>query len=78
MSKINAIPDVQVGQLRKSGSADATLTFQTNSINAVVIDASQNANFTSTGSTTIPRGTTAQRPSPAVNGMIRSNTDIGG
>ena len=29
----------------------------------------------STGSLTLPRGTTAQRPSSAVNGMIRYNTD---
>lgn len=74
MSTINAIPDAVVGQLRKKGSADANLTFQTNSTNAVVIDASQNANFVSTGGTTIPRGTTAQRPSSPVNGMVRYNT----
>jgi hypothetical protein len=73
-STINAIPDPQSGQLRKKGAADANLTLQTNSINAVIIDNIQNANFVSTGSVIIPCGTTAQRPSPAVNGMFRYNT----
>ena len=73
-STINVIPDPTSGQLRKKGAADANLTLQTNSINAVQINNTQNANFVSTGSVTIPRGTTAQRPSPAVNGMIRYNT----
>lgn len=74
-STINAIPDPQTGQLRKKGAADANLTLQTNGINAVKIDNSQNANFVSTGAITLPSGTTAQRPSPAVNGMWRVNTD---
>lgn len=73
-STINVIPDIAKGQLRKKGAADANLTLQTNSINAVTIDNSQNANFVSTGSVTIPAGTIAQRPSPAVNGMFRYNT----
>jgi hypothetical protein len=73
-STINVIPDITSGQLRKKGAADANLTLQTNGINAVTIDNAQNANFVSTGSVTIPRGTTAQRPSPAVNGMFRYNT----
>jgi len=74
-STINVIPDIAKGQLRKNGgTADANLTLQTNSINAVVIDNTQNANFVSTGAITLPRGTTAQRPSPAVNGMWRYNT----
>lgn len=76
-STINVIPDTVKGQLRKSGgSADDNLSLQTNSIDAVKIDNAQNANFVSTGATTIPRGTTAQRPSPAVNGMLRYNTDL--
>jgi len=73
-STINVIPDPISGQLRKKGAADANLTIQTNSINAVVIDNAQNANFVSTGATTIPRGTTAQRPASPINGMIRYNT----
>ena len=64
--------------LIKTGAADNNLVLQTNSANAVTINQLQNANFVSTGAVTIPRGTTAQRPSPAVNGMIRYNTDFGG
>ena len=74
-STINVIPDTVKGQLRKrGGSADANLALQTNSTNAVVIDNAQNANFVVTTAITIPCGTTAQRPSPAVNGMFRYNT----
>jgi hypothetical protein len=60
--------------LIKSGASDANLAFETNGIDAVVINGSQIANFVSTGAVTIPRGNTAQRPSPAVNGMMRYNT----
>lgn len=74
MSNINAVPDPQTGILRKYADGTANLTFQTNSANAVVINESQIANFVSTGAVKIPAGTTAQRPSPAVNGMFRYNT----
>ena len=50
------------------------LEFQTANTSALVISANQNANFTSTGAITLPVGTTAQRPSSAVNGMLRYNT----
>jgi hypothetical protein len=60
--------------LVKTGAGDANLSLQANGANAVTINQLQNANFVSTGSVTIPRGTTAQRPSPAVNGMFRYNT----
>jgi hypothetical protein len=60
--------------LIKTGASDANLVLQTNSANAVTINQLQNANFVSTGSVTIPAGTIAQRPSPAVNGMFRYNT----
>lgn len=72
MSSINAIPDTQIGLLVTSGDNTATLNFQTNSINAVVISSTQNANFTSTGSVTLPVGTTNARPT-GVSGMIRYN-----
>ena len=75
-STINVIPDPVSGQLRKKGAADANLTLQTNGVNAVIINNNQNANFASTGATTIPRGTTAQRPASPVNGMIRYNTSF--
>jgi hypothetical protein len=72
MSSINAIPDIQIGLLVSSGDNTATLALQTNSSNAVVIGATQNANFTSTGAVTIPAGTTNARPT-GVSGMIRYN-----
>jgi hypothetical protein len=49
------------------------LEFQTANTSALIIDASQNANFTSTGAITVPAGTTNNRPT-GVNGMIRYNT----
>lgn len=77
MSNINAVPDPNLGILRQYSDGTANLTFQTNGANAVVINESQIANFVSTGAVTIPRGTTAQRPSSAVNGMFRANSNFG-
>jgi len=62
--------------LYKISDGTANLTFQTNSLGAITIDANQNANFVSVGGVIIPAGTTAQRPSPAVNGMIRYNISV--
>jgi hypothetical protein len=75
-STINATPgsNIQLTALIKTGAADANLVLQTNGANAVVINGSQIANFVSTGAVTVPAGTIAQRPSPAVNGMFRYNT----
>jgi hypothetical protein len=75
-STINAQPGnaTSVTALIKTGAADANLAFETNGIDAVVINSSQIANFVSTGAVTVPAGTTAQRPNPAVNGMMRYNT----
>ncbi len=71
MSNINAVPDPSLGLLRKYSDGTANLALQTNGANAVVINQSQIANFVSTGAVTIPAGTTAQRPSSPVNGMMR-------
>jgi hypothetical protein len=60
--------------LIKTASGTANLSLQTNGSTALLIDQNQNANCTSTGAIKIPAGTTAQRPSPAVNGMVRYNT----
>ena len=75
-STINAQPGnaTSVTALIKTGAADANLAFETNGIDAIVINGSQIANFVSTGAVTIPAGTIDQRPSPAVNGMFRYNT----
>ena len=59
--------------LTETADASGALGLQTANTTAVIIDASQNANFTSTGAITVPRGTTDQRPT-GVNGMIRYNT----
>lgn len=75
-STINAQPgnSTTFTALIKSGASDANLAFETNGIDAVVIDQSQNANFVSTGAIIVPRGTTAQRPAVPINGMVRYNT----
>ena len=54
----------------------ANLAFQTANANALIITSDQTANFASTGSVLIPSGTTAQRPSSPVNGMMRYNTSF--
>jgi hypothetical protein len=75
-STINAQPGNSTAftALIKSGASDANLTFETNGIDAIVINGSQIANFVSTGAVSVPAGTTAQRPSSPVNGMMRYNT----
>lgn len=50
------------------------LQLQTGGTAAVTIGTDQNVTFNSTGAITVPVGTTAQRPSSLVNGMIRYNT----
>lgn len=78
-SNINADNGVVSGSAGLKTSADSTgvLALQTNGTTAVTVDTAQNATFNSTGSLTIPVGTTAQRPASPVNGMIRFNTTLG-
>jgi hypothetical protein len=78
MSSINAQAgnSSAISAIIKDSDGTANLTLQTNSINAIVIDANQNANCTTTGALSVPSGTTAQRPSSPVNGMLRYNTTI--
>ena len=59
--------------LTETVDTSGILEFQTANTSALVIDASQNANFTSTGAIILPSGTTNNRPT-GVNGMIRYNT----
>ena len=75
-SKINAQAGStsQPTALIKTGAADANLVLQTNGANAVTINQLQNPTFNSTGAVDIPAGTTDQRPSSPVNGMMRYNT----
>ena len=63
--------------LTETVDTSGILEFQTANTSALVIDASQNANFTSTGAIILPVGTTNNRPT-GVNGMLRYNTDSGG
>ena len=74
-STINAQPGNSTAftALIKSGASDANLAFETNGIDAIVIDGSQIANFVSTGTVTIPAGTTNNRPT-GIDGMIRYNS----
>lgn len=60
----------------KTADNSGLLALQTNSSNAVTINALQNPTLNSTGSITIPSGTTAQRPATPANGMLRYNTTI--
>ena len=56
--------------------ATGSIKFGTAGILAMTIDSSQNVQMSSTGALTIPKGTTAQRPT-ASSGMIRFNTTAG-
>lgn len=69
-TKINA----STAGLTETVDTSGILEIQTANTAAVIIDASQNANFVSTGAITVPVGTTAQRPT-GVNGMIRYNSN---
>lgn len=73
-SSINLQSDVTVGTLTKSGDATGNLTLQTNGNSALTINTSQNITLNGTGAFRVPVGNTAQRPSPAANGMLRYNT----
>jgi hypothetical protein len=62
-----------VGRLLKSADSSGILSLQTNTTNALTIDANQNPTCNSTGAITVSSGTTGNRPT-GVNGMIRYNT----
>jgi len=76
---INADNGVVSGSagLKTSADSSGVLELQTNGTTALTVNTLQNATFNSTGSLTIPVGTTAQRPSSPVNGMVRFNTTLG-
>jgi hypothetical protein len=75
MSTINAQAgnSSSISAIIKVSDGTANLALQTNGSNAVVINQSQIANFTSTGAVKLPAGTTNNRPT-GVNGMIRYNS----
>ena len=76
-STINASPgDGVLGKILKSADATGTLTLQTSTTNGLAVDTAQNVTCSSTGALSVPSGTTAQRPSSPVSGMLRYNTTI--
>jgi hypothetical protein len=77
-SLINADSGVTSGltAIIKTADSSGEMTLQTNGSNALTINSIQNITANSTGSITMPVGTTAQRPSTPVDGMLRYNTTI--
>lgn len=75
-SVINVSPSLGTGLISKEADSSGVLKYQTNTSDAVTIDTNQNVVFNGKGGLQIPQGTTAQRPSSPVNGMLRYNTTI--
>ena len=75
-STVSVSAGMGTGLIRKEADASGVLSLQTNSTNALTINASQNVILNSTGGLNVPSGTTAQRPASPVNGMLRYNTTI--
>lgn len=71
-NKINA----SSAGLSTSVDTSGIIEFQTANTAAILIGTDQNANFVSTNTIILPIGTTAQRPSSPVNGMMRYNTTL--
>lgn len=66
----------QPALINKTGGNEEILTVTTGGVNAIVINEIVVVTFSTTSAVTIPRGTTAQRPSPAATGMVRYNTTL--
>lgn len=75
-STVSTSAGLGTGQIVKTSDSSGILTLQTNSTNALTVSTTQNVTFNSVGGFRVPSGTTAQRPSSPVNGMIRYNTTI--
>lgn len=58
-----------------TADGSSTIAFRTGGNPGLTINSAQLVTLNTTGAVTIPAGTTAQRPDPATNGMIRYNTD---
>jgi len=71
----NSIINADTDGLKQTGGDANILNIQTNSNNAVTINALQNVTLNSTGALTVPVGTQAQRPSAPAAGMFRFNDD---
>lgn len=75
-STVSTSAGLGTGQIVKTSDSSGVLTLQTNSTNALTVSTAQNVTLNSVGGFTVPSGTTAQRPSVPVNGMLRYNTTI--
>lgn len=73
-STINVSPGIGTGRIVKTADNSGVLKLQTNGVDAVTINADQTIVFNTHFQ--VPQGTTAQRPSNPVNGMLRYNTTI--
>lgn len=63
--------------MTESVDTSGSLGIQTANTTAILCNGTSSiVSFLSTGSLTVPSGTTAQRPSSPVNGMIRYNTTL--
>ena len=67
---------LQPALLNKYGGTVDNIALQTGGVNAISVNEIQLVVFNSTGAVTIPAGTTAQRPSSPVTGMVRYNTTL--
>lgn len=72
---MTAIINASTSGLFTTSDVSSTFALQTGSTPGLTISASQEVTLNTTGAVTIPIGTILQRPDPAVNGMIRYNTD---
>jgi len=59
-------------------SSPNTLQFQSNTANVITVDSNSTVFFNGTGAMILPVGTTLQRPSNPVNGMMRFNSEAPG
>lgn len=75
-SVISVSPGLGTGQISKEADNSSILKYRTNSTDAITIGTDQNVVFNGVGGLQVPQGTTAQRPSSPVDGMLRYNTTI--
>jgi hypothetical protein len=73
-STISVSAGLGTGKISKSADSSGVLKLTSGGVDVVTIDGSQVVSFNQHFN--VPSGTTAQRPSSPVNGMLRYNTTI--
>jgi hypothetical protein len=74
---ISASPgDGVVGKILKTADSSGVLTLQTMATDALTVGTDKNVVCNGFTALNVPVGTTAQRPSSPINGMLRYNTTI--